>query len=505
MFLLDRSKTTIDDLRLVSQASREARLDQELARFEENLDIMLADKNTFLLDLYRRLKQARSTYKSWNRRTAGGGRATDFVSVEQIEELVDWQQKKQKRKDKKDSLSVDPDSDQQVDMLLRFLLAFKESKELLEQFRTKIFLPLFEFFNDDPKRHLPKALASVVWRWEGLLTPGPINHRLFSPQSADALYYTETSTKPRDSQFNLILRLVPDLMLKAFEALCLAKQWRSKIGPWGYPRELKYIHSKWIPEKKQENNLAFERAQRRKFEYATCQVKLDALQGEMENTETVLGDSSTGIKKPERETGAISGRFEDVHHRIDNFRENVRTASLERSRLAKDLCKLRDHITMLQEEMKTEQRDIQNIRAQLVKAEMNTKYSDEKEMTKLLEDDLEDSVHRCTHLRKEISKAEQEYKEQMIRYHSTNTRLNSFRRGIDSARSEQLSLNTSLLTTRERQRKQEKSFIAANDNFNLLREELRKSKLTKQVLLRQMLQPRNEETAREKKRTVLDI
>lgn len=488
---------------MVSQASREARLDQELARFEENLDIMLADKNTFLLDLYRRLKQARSTYKSWNRRTAGGGRATQFVSVEQIEELVDWQQKTQKRKDKKDSSFVVQDPCQQVDMLIRFLLAFKESKELLDQFRTKIFLPLFEFFNDDPKRQLPKALASVIWRWEGLLTPGPINHRLFSPQSADALYYTETSAKPRDSQFNLILRLVPDLMLKAFEALCLAKQWRSKIGPWGYPRELKYIHSKWIPEKKEENNLTIERAQRRKFEFATCQDKLEVLKGEIDNTETVLVHSSTGMKKSEKDTGTLGGRFEDVHQRIDHFRKNVRTASVERSRLARDLCRQRDHITMLQEEMKAEQRDIQNIRAQLVKAEMNSKYSDEKDMTKLLEDDLADSVNRCTHLRREISKAERENNEHLIRYHSTNKRLNSFRRGIDSARSEQLSLSTRLLTTRERQRRQEKSFIAANDNFNLLREELRKSKLAKQVLLRQMLQPRLEESAR--KRTVVDF
>lgn len=488
---------------MVSQASREARLDQELARFEENLDIILADKNTFLLDLHRRLKQARSTYQSWNRRTAGGGRATQLVSVEQIKELVDWQQKTQKRKDKKNSTIVLRDPDQEVDMLIRFLLAFKESKELLEQFRTKILLPLNEFFNDDPKRHLHKTLASVIWRWEGLLNPGPINHRLFSPHSADALYYAGSSTKLRDSQFNLILRLVPDLMLKAFEALCLAKQWRSKIGPWGYPRELKYIHSKWIPEKKEENYLVVERAQRRKFEFATCQNKLETLQGEMDNVETVLGDSSTGVKKSENESGILGGRYEEVHRRIDRFRKNVKTASLERCKMARDLCRRREHITMLQEEMKTEQRDIQNIRAQLVKAELNSTYSDEKEMTKVLEEDLADSVNRCSHLRKEISKAEQEYNEEMIRYHSTNKRLNSSRRGIDSARSEQLSLSTRLLTTRERQKRQEKSFTTANDDFNLLSEELRKSKLAKQVLLRQMLQPRLEGSAR--KRMIVDL
>jgi hypothetical protein len=404
---------------------------------------------------------------------------------------VHWQQTTQTRTDKKVVSFAAQDIDQPVDMLIRFLQAFDESKQLLNQFKNKIFKPLFEFFNDDPKRQLTRALASVIWRWEGLVVPGPVNHRLFSPKSADALYHVETSVKPRDSQFNLILRLVPDLALKAFEALCLAQQWRSKIGPWGYTRELKYIHTKWIHEKREANNPATERTQRRKFEFPSCQDKLKTLQRKMVDPESKLIGSSTGMKELWRETGTLSDRFGDIHRRID-----VKTEPLERSKLARDLSKQKDYITTLHEEMKKEQKDIQNIRAQLIKADINYKYSKEKEMTKLLEDDLVESFYRCAQLRKEICKAEQEYNDQMTRHYSANPRLNSVRRGIDSAKSEQFSLTKRLLTMGDRQTRQEKSFVTASDNFSLLKEELRKSKLTKQVLLRQMLQPRHEESQR---------
>lgn len=375
-------------------------------------------------------------------------------------------------------------------MLMRFLQAFKESQDLLTKFKAKISQPLFEFFNDDPKSPLAKGLSSVLWRWESLLCPGPINHRLFSPKSADALYNMGVKLSTNDSKFNLILRLIPDLALKAFEALCIAKQWRSKLGPWGYIRELRYIQSKWIPEKRASFDLDAAIKHRRKFEIASCRDELKSLQGKLRDTEHKLIGSSIEMEETAKTSGMLDNMYQNAHLRINNMRRDFKTATAQRCRLASELSKQKDFITMLQEEMNREQKEVQNIRAQLIQAEVNAKYLEQREMTKLLENDLEDSVRRCTHLRKEITKAEDEYNDRMTVYHSNNERLNSVRSRIDTAKSERFALNTRLLKSREQHQQHEKSFVSEADNFHLIKEELRKNKLTKQVLLRQMLQPR---------------
>lgn len=413
------------------------------------------------------------------------------LSYLQIEELVHWEQTCQKRKVKQEfELSPIQLDDRPTDMLIRFLQAVKESNGLLAKFQTKISQPLFDFFNDDPKSPLTKAMSSVLWRWESLLVPGSINHRLFSPKSADALYNMGVKMSPNDSQFNLILRFIPDLALKAFEALCIAKQWRSNLGPWGYIRELRYIQSKWIPEKRAEfdQNAAIE--QRRQFEIASCRDQQVSLQTKLRDTEHRLIDSSIDMDETEKTAGALSHIYKDAHLRINNMRRDFKTANAQRGTLARELSKQKDYIIMLQEEMKREQKDVQNIRAQLIQAGVNLKYLDEREMTKLLQTDLEDSVVRCTHLRKEITKAEDQYNDRMTVYHSTCERLNSVRSRIDTAKSQRFSVTTRLLQSRDQHRQFEKSFTKAADSFHLLKEELRKNKLVKQVLLRQMLQPR---------------
>ncbi|KAK3696667.1 hypothetical protein QZH41_003274 [Actinostola sp. cb2023] len=274
-----------------------------------------------------------------------------------IEELVDWERTNQKRKLKnRIEFSAMHLDHQPVDMLIRFLQAFKESEDLLDKFKTKISKPLFDFFDDDPKSPQVKALSSVLWRWECLLAPDPINHRLFSPQSADALYNMDAKMNSSDSQFNLILRLIPDLALKAFEALCLAKQWRSKIGPWGYIRELRYIQRKWIPEKRASFDLGSSISQRRTFELASCHDKLENLQVKVRESEHELVDSSIDMEKTVTKAGLLSTRYQDAHQRIDNMRRDFKAANTQRSRLARELSKKKEFIGMLQEEMSREQK-----------------------------------------------------------------------------------------------------------------------------------------------------
>ena len=71
----------------VSQAAQEAKLDRELLRFEEELELFLADKDLFLEELYRRLKQITSLWKSWRCQRLRDVSVTQHVSAKQVKQV----------------------------------------------------------------------------------------------------------------------------------------------------------------------------------------------------------------------------------------------------------------------------------------------------------------------------------------------------------------------------------------------------------------------------------
>lgn len=129
-------------------------------------------------------------------------------------------------------------------MLVRFLRSCTESRQLYRQFFFSIYTPLHQLFADERAASIEKELERILKQWSCLLVPGPIDHRMLSPESSEAVYDMKISNKPRDTRFNLILRLVPDFAVKGYKALFLARQWRNMLGSSGYWRELKFIHSK---------------------------------------------------------------------------------------------------------------------------------------------------------------------------------------------------------------------------------------------------------------------
>lgn len=71
----------------MSQAAQEAKLDRELLRFEEELELCLADKDLFLEDLYRRLKQITSLWRSWRCQGLRDVTVTQLVSTKQVKHV----------------------------------------------------------------------------------------------------------------------------------------------------------------------------------------------------------------------------------------------------------------------------------------------------------------------------------------------------------------------------------------------------------------------------------
>ena len=68
----------------MSHAAQEAKLDRELLRFEEELELFLADKDMFLEYLYRRLKQITSVWRSWRCQRVRDTTIMQLVSTKQV-------------------------------------------------------------------------------------------------------------------------------------------------------------------------------------------------------------------------------------------------------------------------------------------------------------------------------------------------------------------------------------------------------------------------------------
>ena len=78
----------LEELKEVSHTAQEAKLDRELLRFEDMLELFLADKDMFLEDLYRRLKQVTSLWRSWRVQRLRDVPVTHLVSTKQVKTAI---------------------------------------------------------------------------------------------------------------------------------------------------------------------------------------------------------------------------------------------------------------------------------------------------------------------------------------------------------------------------------------------------------------------------------
>lgn len=72
----------------MSHTAQEAKLDRELLRFEDMLELFLVDKDMFLEDLYRRLKQVTSLWRSWRGQRLRDVPVTHLVSTKQVKTVI---------------------------------------------------------------------------------------------------------------------------------------------------------------------------------------------------------------------------------------------------------------------------------------------------------------------------------------------------------------------------------------------------------------------------------
>ena len=282
-------------------------------------------------------------------------------------------------------------------MLIRFLQACHESRQLYEQFFFSIYKPLHQFFADEKAALFDEALGRVLEKWSSLLDPGPINHRLLSADSSEAVHNMNLSNKPRDTHFNLVLRLVPDFAVKGYEALFLARQWRAILGCSGYSRELKFIQVK--------------RQRRSRQVIGREPANFSIPCGAFYNLEKKLMHSKDSRKRLDPIDHVTNVACDYIHPKANC--ESLRTCATACDDDVKSSLFIREsnqqRTDRLQTDLKREQIRVQRIRAEILQTEIASRYTTETPMIRPLFDILAAAKGKCRRLRNEISKQASQY------------------------------------------------------------------------------------------------
>ncbi|XP_019639349.1 PREDICTED: uncharacterized protein LOC109481249 [Branchiostoma belcheri] len=164
----------------------------------------------------------------WNR--AHGRLFGHVTSRQQVQELVTW--------DLEQATEQRRQADNGPLQKFQYLLFIFDT--LLGDFRTGIFLPLRDFFwtQDGGNTHLQQvrhALEQSVLAWRQLLRPGPVNTALLTRASQEIV---DEVVMTYSEEYDVILRLIPDIHEKTFECLRLARRWKTayKAGTAEEPR-----------------------------------------------------------------------------------------------------------------------------------------------------------------------------------------------------------------------------------------------------------------------------
>ena len=349
-------------------------------------------------------------------------------------------------------------------MLVRFVDACDVLAGLHEKFVRLVYKPLHDVFYEARVRPLAKELGRVLWRWKTLLGPSSLNHRLFSPESAKALYYLNTKHKSRCTHFNLVLRLIPDLTLKAYECLALAQEWRGCFGAQGSARQMEQSLEQWRAVVSEQD----------KVKNRGDNSSLRSLETKLQNAEKELEKSSVNLQALDNEVSTLEGRIGDISTEQDAHRKTVKSACGERSVTLEAVNKSKQDVDFIRRKVRVEHRELRCVKHNLLRMEKTKDLSTRERLNRsMFEQELRDSQQRCKDWQRDLVNAEREYITQFNRHSSVKSRLDSARADVETIKSQKLLLAQSLSKSRASREAQAKKRIQSANQIRGIRAELR--------------------------------
>lgn len=482
-----------EDFEVLSQTAREVWLAEQCSAFETQIQTLSREreKDHFLEELYRKLKQLTRRWQSWNHRSFGGVTSRGYVA-----ELASWERNVQLRGILvPKSQSNSPESN----VLHRFDELCMSFENLLERFRKGIYQPLSDFFqNEKILSHLksvPKDLEKVLTQWNALLTSGVIDEKLFSRTSAEGLY--PIGIRNRIHDFDLVLRLIPDLTEKAYEALRLARRWRLIGKTSAIQRDETYIisreqtarlHKRRTSKTLKKVSTLEEELEESKAQCISLEAELNKSNAKCEAIEKVVTVYRQQCNQLENELDAVKRRCESLKEQLENAKKESRTASNE----AKSS---QEHCRVLQQELNSARlkyctQKVKFINTKKRCSQVTNQLNATREQLTQLQSELEVRKKRCQALQVKLENSKKNIFTQGNMLDVLQNQCYMLKEELDGTKAKCLQLTCELEKSQDRCSTLETEVQCLKEQYQTLETELRRAKTREELLVQQNTQLR---------------
>ncbi|XP_020630765.1 golgin subfamily A member 1-like isoform X2 [Orbicella faveolata] len=482
-----------EDFEVLSQTAREVWLAEQCSAFETQIQTLSREreKDHFLEELYRKLKQVTRRWQSWNHRSFGG-----VISRGYVAELASWERNVQLRGILvPKSQSNSPESN----VLQRFDELCMSFENLLERFRKGIYQPLSDFFqNEKILSHLksvPKDLEKVLTQWNALLTSGAIDEKLFSRTSAEGLY--PIGIRNRIHDYDLVLRLIPDLTEKAYEALRLARRWRLIGKTSAIQRDETYIisreqtarlHKRRTSKTLKKVSTLEEELEESKAQCISLEAELNKSNAKCEAIEKVVTVYRQQCNQLENELDAVKRRCESLKEQLENAKKESRNASNEAE-------SSQEHCRVLQQELNSARlkyctQKVKFINTKKRCSQVTTQLNATREQLTQLQSELEARKKRCQALQVKLENSKKNIFTQGNMLDVLQNQCYMLKEELDGTKAKCLQLTCELEKSQDRCSTLEKEVKHLKEQYQTLETELRRAKTREELLVQQNTQLR---------------
>jgi len=486
-----------EDFEALSQTAREVWLAEQCSAFETQIQDLSREreKDHFIEDLYRKLKQVTRRWQSWNHRSFGGVTSRGYVS-----ELASWERNVQLRGILvPKSQSNSPESN----VLQRFEELCMSFENLLERFRKSIFQPLNDFFQNEKVlshlRSIPKDLEKVLNQWNTLLTSGVIDEKLFSRMSAEGLY--PVGIRNRIHDFDVVLRLIPDLTEKAYEALRLARRWRL-IGKTSACSVVQRDETYLIISREQTARSRRRRSSKSSRRVNSLEEELEESKAQCATLESELLKSNAKCEAIEKEVSLyrqqcnqLENELEAVKKLCESLKEKLENAKKESKNASNEAESAQEHCRVLQQELNSARlkyctQKVKFINTKKRFVHVTNQLNNTREQLQQLESELEARKKHCKALQVKLENSKKNIFTQGNMLDVLQNQCYTLKEELDGAKAKCLQLTCELEKSQERYSTLEEEVEVMKDQFQRLQTELRRTKAEEELLVRQNSQLR---------------
>lgn len=416
--------------------------------------------------------------------------------IRYVAELASWERNVQLRGILvPKSQSNSPESN----ILQRFDELCMSFENLLERFRKGIYQPLKDFFqNDKILSHLksvPIDLEKVLNQWNALLTSGVIDEKLFSRTSAEGLYPIGIRNRLHD--FDLVLRLIPDLTEKAYEALRLARRWRLIGKTSACPSARIQRDETYIISREQCARLHKRRSSKTLKKVSSLEEELEESKAQCVSLEAELHKSNAKCEAIEKvvtvyrqQCNQLENELEAVKKRCESLKEQLENAKKESRNASNEVESSQEHCRVLQQELNSARlkyctQKVKFINTKKRFGQVTNQLNSTREQLTQLESELEARKKRCQALQVKLENSKKNIFTQGNMLDVLQNQCYTLKEELDGTKAKCLQITCELEKSQDRCSTLEKEVNLLKEQCQTLETELGRAKAREELLVQQ--------------------